>query len=80
MENENSDFLGLLKNAYLVAEGNMLQNSNLAFNRLLLGAGISLPVGGVISFNAEALYNVAYQVTNLEPSPWVLRVTTLYNF
>lgn len=81
MENENSDFFGLLKNAYLVAEGNMLKNSNVGFNRLLLGAGISVPVGGVMSFNAEALYNVAQQTTNLpEPSPWVLRVTTLYNF
>lgn len=81
MENENSDFLGLLKNAYLVAEGNMLKNSNIGYNRFLLGAGISVPVGGIMSFNAEALYNVAYQTTNLvESSPWVLRVTTLYNF
>ena len=81
MENENSDFFGLLKNGYLIAEGNIIKNSNTSYNRLLFGGGISLPVGGLMSFNVEALYNVAYQVTNLvEPKPWVLRVTTLYNF
>ena len=93
---EASESFGLLNSVYLMAEGRLswynqtitpklysdfkIKNSGVSRN-LFFGGGVSLPVGGPVSLNFEALYDVLYSPSSsIHPSPWLLRGGMLYGF